>query len=108
MKRRHTKWQTRRQPPARLKFRLRYALLVLLILLPTISVSSAPQPTTQAPPPPPTDGPLRVSGNGRVVVDGATNPELIDRDLLVAQILGTMAIPASPSEREERHFNLFV
>lgn len=108
MKRRHTKWRTRRQPPARLQFRLRYVLLVLLILLPTISVSSAQQSTTKAPPPPLTDAPLGGQGTGRVLVDGAKNPELIDRDHLVALILGSKAMPASPSEKEEQHLRLFA
>jgi hypothetical protein len=48
------------------------------------------------------------AGKLRVVVDGATNPELIDRDLLVAQILGANAIRTSPSSDEELRVKLFA
>jgi hypothetical protein len=47
-----------------------------------------------------------ISGRERVVVDGKTHPELVDHDLLIAQILGGMAIPASANQKDEQRLHL--
>src|SRR5687767_2430412 len=104
MKRRHTRSRTRHQHAPKRRFGMRHLVLAAVILLPTLTTSAAFQSSAPAPVAPPPEVPLR--GPGRVLVDGAKNPELIDRDLLVAQILGSKAMPASPSEREEQHLRL--
>jgi len=85
---------------------MRHLVLAAAILLPTITASAGLQSSPPDPVAPPSDVPLR--GPGRTLVDGAKNPELIDRDLLVASILGSKAMPASPSEREERVLRSFA
>src|SRR5687768_5357547 len=97
MKRRHTRSRTRHQHAPKRGFGMRHLVLAAAILLPTITASAGLQSSPPDPVAPPSDVPLR--GPGRTLVDGAKNPELIDRDLLVASILGSKAMPASPSER---------
>lgn len=42
------------------------------------------------------DGQTTQRGTGRVLIDGKNNPELINRDALVAQILGAHAMSDTP------------
>jgi hypothetical protein len=107
MARRRSIGRTRHYQPARRRFRMRQLLLVMLIVLPTITLSSAsPQQSPSRSQPAPPDGlPLRGTRNTRVLIDGAVNPERVDRNLLTAQIMRTMAIPPSPSAAEERRLH---
>jgi hypothetical protein len=81
-------------------------LLVTLTVLSAMSVSSASaQGRAQNAPP---GVPVETAGTGRqrVVVDGKTNPELVNHELLIAQIIGSMSIPASPSAADELRLHL--
>jgi hypothetical protein len=85
----------------------RRLLLVMLMGLAPIALSSASRQTPQDAPPGRTVG-SPVTGRQRVIVDGRTNPELIDHELLIAQIVGRMAIPASASPQDEQRLHLFA
>jgi hypothetical protein len=89
------------------KFGMRHLVLAVLIVLPTITASSAFQSSAQDPSPPPADGSRRGGGPARVI-DGAKNPELIDTELLIAQILGSNALPPAPTADQERRLTFFA
>ena len=82
-------------------------LLATVIVLPTMTVSSA---SAQLPPQTAPPGTVVESANGRqrIVVDGKTNPELVNHELLIAQILGLMAIPESPSAKDEQRLHVMA
>ena len=111
MARRDTRARSRSRRYSTRRFRLPHLLLVMLILPSTIGFVLAspqltvPEPFNQFPPP---EGVLRGWGNSTVVVDGAKNPELINSDLLIAQLLGAQALPPSPSQKEERRVEFFA
>ena len=86
---------------------MRHLLLAALIVLPTITASSAFQSSAQDPSAPPGDGSRRGGGPARMI-DGAKNPELIDTELLIAQMLGANAIPPAPTAREEPRLSTFA
>ena len=108
MARRRPTRHKRHQQPAPRRFTIRQLLLVTLIVLPTITLSSAPpqQSPTRRQPSPPNGLPVRGRIGPRVLIDGALNPERIDRQILTAQIMRTMAIPPSPSKADERRLHI--
>ena len=87
---------------------MRHLVLAVLIVLPTITASSAFQSSAQAPSAPPADGSRRGGGPAPNVIDGAKNPELIDTELLIAQILGSNAMPPAPTADQERRLTFFA
>jgi hypothetical protein len=86
--------------------RMNHLVLAVVILLPTAAPSAFQSPSPD-PPAPQTDGPRRGGGPGRVI-DGAKNPELIDTELLIAQILGSNAMGPAPTERDELRLRSFA
>ena len=80
----------------------RFLLLVVLLALPAITAEALPQ---ESPSTTPAEG--RPSGRPtRVIIDGKTNPEAVNKELLIAQIVGSMAIPASPTPQDEQRLHL--
>src|SRR6186997_2536921 len=77
-------------------------LLVTLLVLPGLGVPASSQ---DGPESRPVEG--RTNGRPeRVLIDAKTNPEAVDKELLIAMVIGSMAIPASPSEQGERRLHL--
>jgi hypothetical protein len=103
-RRRSTRRHPHPQPPRR-RFRLRQAVLLMLLVLPALTYSASPQSSTSRAQ---TNVPTLPVKPGRVLVDGKDNPELINHDLLVAQVVGRMAIPASASPKDEQRVHLFA
>jgi hypothetical protein len=77
----------------------------MLFVLPAFTYSASPQSSTA---PAQAAVPTLPVTPGRVLVDGKDNPELINHDLLVAQVIGRMAIPASASAKDEQRVHLFA
>src|SRR5687768_9581862 len=81
----------------------------MLIVLPTLTLSSAsPQAPKQDAPSGILDSRVIRGGRTRLLIDGKNNPELVNRDLLVAQILGSMALPESATKKDERRLHFMA
>jgi len=83
------------------------ALLVTLLVLPAVTFWASPSSAQDGPQSPPAEG--RANGRPeRVVIDGKTNPEAVNKDLLIAMVVGGMAIPASATPRDEQRLHLMA